>query len=438
MTKVEIRISGIYKIGQLRAVGDHSEVFEGFNMHTMDRVALKMEYSRAAPSVFREYEALKHLEGCIGIPLAYQVTNEGDYRILITELLGNDLGVYFEKCQGYFSIKTCMIIADQITSILEFIHERGFVYNDIKPGNICMGGENVRFNSHIIDFSMCHPYRGQDGNFLDNPSNYENLYISQDIFFSPIASHEKKARYPKDDIESLIYMLLYFMTGTLPWVNVLLDSKLDEMSKKSHLYTLKKNFQYSEFWKNALVKPSITSSKTEVIYIPELLKQIYVEIMAMDGKQQVDYRKIRTAFKQVLVENNLQYDLIYDWILMPVRDQLIQEEELNGDQELRQSCSGVIFNFEEQERIAELVHEYDQNIDLIKQRLEKARGKNSKYDSMGRLDKRVQEQKTKNEKGRAQLKNSANKQKQGSKAMQNNMDGQDKQNSKKKKDCNLI
>lgn len=92
MTKVEIRISGIYKVGQLLAVGNHSEVFEGFNMHTMDRVALKMEYSRATPSVYQEYDILKKLEGCIGIPLAYEVTTEGDYRILVTELLGDDLG----------------------------------------------------------------------------------------------------------------------------------------------------------------------------------------------------------------------------------------------------------------------------------------------------------------------------------------------------------
>jgi hypothetical protein len=47
MSKVEVRVAGKYKMGELRAVGGNSEVFEGINTHSMERVAIKLEYDKA-------------------------------------------------------------------------------------------------------------------------------------------------------------------------------------------------------------------------------------------------------------------------------------------------------------------------------------------------------------------------------------------------------
>lgn len=217
----------------LRAVGDHSEVFEGINMHTMDKVALKMEYDRARPSVYSESEKLKILEGCIGIPLLYYIGREGDYKIMVTELLGEDLSRYLESCQGSFSMKTTLMIADQIVSILEFMHGTGLVYNDFKPDNFCVGGESNFFHIHMIDFALCNSFKDVNGNFVTEQTVEDDISMEQDVLFSPIASHLRKARYPKDDLESLIYMMIYFMTGTLPWAKILISDELDDMSKAS-------------------------------------------------------------------------------------------------------------------------------------------------------------------------------------------------------------
>jgi hypothetical protein len=54
MSKVEIRVAGKYKVGALRAVGSHSEVFEGVNTHSMEKIALKLEYNKAKGSVLNE------------------------------------------------------------------------------------------------------------------------------------------------------------------------------------------------------------------------------------------------------------------------------------------------------------------------------------------------------------------------------------------------
>lgn len=111
-SKIEIRVDGKYKLGKRIAIGGNSEVFEGMNMHTLERVAIKLEYDRAAPSVYKESEILKVLEGCIGIPLLYYIGKEGDFKIMVTELLGDDLSVFMSKLESTISLKTCMMIAD--------------------------------------------------------------------------------------------------------------------------------------------------------------------------------------------------------------------------------------------------------------------------------------------------------------------------------------
>lgn len=52
------------------------------------------------------------MEGCIGIPLVYYIGKEGDFKILVTELLGEDLRVLMAKFDRPLSLKTCIMIAD--------------------------------------------------------------------------------------------------------------------------------------------------------------------------------------------------------------------------------------------------------------------------------------------------------------------------------------
>ena len=74
-------------------------------------------------------------------------------------------------------MKTTLMIADQIVSILEYTHSRGLVYNDFKPENFCVGGESNFFHIHMIDFGLCMPFKDDDGNYVtdDNVEKVINL-----------------------------------------------------------------------------------------------------------------------------------------------------------------------------------------------------------------------------------------------------------------------
>ena len=125
-----------------------------------------------------------------------------------------------------------------------------------------------------------------------------------------------------------------------------------------------------------------------------------------------------------------------------MKDQLAENELKNGDPELNRLCSDIVFSIEEEERIAELVKEYDEDIDQIGNRLQVARGRHQKFDTLGRLKKRVDEQHKKDDELNAVEGGSTHMKLKSKKGKRNlwktGSSGNGGKKGKKDKDCNLI
>jgi serine/threonine protein kinase len=63
------------------------------------------------------------------------------------ERLGDTLQSIFEEI-GTFSFKTINQIGIQMIEMIQKVHELGYVYNDIKPENICVGKFNKENTDH--------------------------------------------------------------------------------------------------------------------------------------------------------------------------------------------------------------------------------------------------------------------------------------------------
>ena len=62
----------------------------------------------------REIKLYKELQGNDWIPKIYWSGEEGDYKVMITELLGPNLKTLFCVCHNKFSLPTTLALANQL------------------------------------------------------------------------------------------------------------------------------------------------------------------------------------------------------------------------------------------------------------------------------------------------------------------------------------
>jgi serine/threonine protein kinase len=357
MNIVEVRIGQRYRLSSLIGKGLFSEVFEGENVYTGERVAIKLEDSKIRyQQVNFESQILKHLQGGLGIPIPYWCGQEGDYNCLVMELLGDSLGTLKQRCKGKFSLKTTLMLADQLLTILEFIHSETIVHRDLKLENILMGIDNAFFQVHLIDF-------GLSKRFID-PSNNKHIPMKTgktllgSVEYASIPNHNGKELSRRDDMESLAYILCHMLMGDLPWSNLVGPDKAQENEER--VLALKMRFSESE-----------SLSK-----LPQEFKIFLDSSKSLSFEDEPKYLEYRRMFKELMVREGHSFDYIYDWILIPASGQVAAQ--LNAIDDLLDIEDAL--TKEEEAEIAALMQKYESDPTVMDYRLEDIRKQNKKFD----------------------------------------------------------
>ena len=200
--------------------GAFGEVFLGLDKQTNNYVAIKIENSKIDNQLIQEALILKYLQGCNGIPQYHSFIKNKNYNFLITDLLGPNLESLFEKMNNHFSIKTIIYLGIEMINIIEDIHKRHIIHRDIKPENFVISlNKNLKNNSiYLIDFGLSKRFR--DPKTGEHIPYKDNKLLTGTARFSSIYTHLGIEQSRRDDLEGIIYTLIYFYKGSLPWQNI--------------------------------------------------------------------------------------------------------------------------------------------------------------------------------------------------------------------------
>ncbi len=113
--KNEFLIGGKYRLVRKIGSGSFGDIYLGINITNGEEVAIKLESVKARhPQLLYESKLYKILQGGIGIPHIRYYAQEKDYNVLVMDLLGPSLEDLFNFCSRRFTMKTVLMLADQV------------------------------------------------------------------------------------------------------------------------------------------------------------------------------------------------------------------------------------------------------------------------------------------------------------------------------------
>ena len=292
---MDLRVGGKYRIKKRIGSGSFGEIYIGENILTNEEIAIKLESKNVRPpQLFSEVKIYKLLSGSIGIPQIYWSGIEGDYSVMVMDLLGKSLEELFTYCHRKFSLKTVLMIADQLISRMEYIHSKGFLHRDIKPDNFTIGlGKNSN-NIYLLDFGLSKRYLDQrthehiplrDGKPLTGTARYVS-----------IATHLGLEQSRRDDLESIAYILIYFLKGQLPWQGLQGETRKE---KYEAIFLKKRDTPIDLLCEN----------------LPNAFYIFLSEIKRLDFQETPNYSFYRYIFRELFIAEDYFYDFKFDWIL---------------------------------------------------------------------------------------------------------------------------
>lgn len=290
---MEIIVGNRFTISRRIGGGSFGDIFCGTDMQKKKEVAIKLEPSRTkSPQLELEHKIYKILEGGVCVPHVYWYGSESKYNILVMDRLSTSLEDIFERRKSTFSLKTVLMLADQMLSCIEFVHKRNLVHRDIKPDNFMMGTATNINQVYIIDFGLSK--RFQDPKTHTHIKMSESSSLTGTARYASINAMQGKEQSRRDDLESLGYVWLYFLRGSLPWSGIPAKTteekmkKITDVKKSTSLTTLCKGFP-NEF----------------VTYLDTVRRLRFTE--------EPNYAEYRRMFRDLFIREGYVYDCVYDW-----------------------------------------------------------------------------------------------------------------------------
>jgi len=310
---MELRVGSKYRLGRKIGSGSFGDIYLGTNITNQEEVAIKLESVKSKhPQLFYEAKLYKILAGGVGIPYVRWYGVEGEYNVMVMDLLGPSLEDLFNYCGRKFSLKTVLMLADQMLRRIEYVHSKNFIHRDIKPDNFLMGLQKRGNQVFLIDFGLAKKYR--DPKTHQHIAYREQKNLTGTARYASINAHLGIEQSRRDDLESLGYVLMYFNRGNLPWQGLKAPTKKQKYEKISE-------------------KKIGTSVETLTKGYAAEFAQYLNYCRSLHFEDKPDYAYLRKLFRDLFLREGHKYDAMFDWTVLKNEDNKVSSAK-NEDMEI--------------------------------------------------------------------------------------------------------
>lgn len=219
---------------------------------------------------------------------------------MVLDLLGPSLEDLFNYCGRRFQLKTVLMLADQLLGRLEFVHTKSFIHRDVKPDNFLIGLGKRQSVIHIIDFGLAKKFR--DPRTHQHIPYRENKNLTGTARYASINTHIGIEQSRRDDLESLGYVLMYFIRGSLPWQGLKANTKKQKYER---------------------IMDRKMSTSTEQLckgYATEF-RSYFEYCRSLRFEDRPDYLYLKRLFKELFYRKGFQYDNMFDWTVLNLQQE---------------------------------------------------------------------------------------------------------------------
>ncbi|KAF6151762.1 hypothetical protein GIB67_010336 [Kingdonia uniflora] len=292
--RVQVGGSPSFKVERKLGKGGFGQVFVGRRVTGgserisgpgATEVALKFEHKNSKGCSYgppHEWVVYNVLGGIHGVPKVHYKGKQGDYYIMVMDMLGPSLWDAWNSSGQAMSSEMVACIAVESISILEKMHSKGYVHGDVKPENFLLGQPSTAQEKKLflVDLGLATKWRdsanGQHIEYDQRPDVFRGT-----VRYASVHAHLGRSASRRDDLESLAYTLIFLHRGRLPWQGYQGDNKSFLVCKKK----------------------MATSPDALCCFCPPPFKQFLEIVVNMKFDEEPNYSKLISLFEGLIGAN---------------------------------------------------------------------------------------------------------------------------------------
>ena len=282
-----------YRLKKKLGEGAFGDVYLGQEISNNGYVAIKTELRKIVKPILESEAFLLYSIAGPGIPEVKSFGKTKKYNVLVEPLLGKSLFDIFTENHKNMHLADACLIANQVLDRIQWVHSKYIVHRDIKPDNFLIGRKDPNV-IYLIDFGLSKKYRSSNtGKHIRFGFTGK---LTGTVRFASANALRGGEQSRRDDIESIGYMMIYFLKRKLPWQGITGNKKMERYLK---IYKMKKNTPPEKLCEGLF---------------PEMVDYI-TYAKNLEFEQEPNYNYLKSLFKKMLKRiHKSEEQLVFSWI----------------------------------------------------------------------------------------------------------------------------